>query len=70
MLTSLVYFIIYLAVVGLIAWLLIYLVDMIPVPQPFNKVAKVVIMVVCVLIVIFLLLGLVGDPGPGLKLGR
>jgi hypothetical protein len=56
-------------VVGLIVWLLMFLIDYVPVPAPFNRVAKIIIMVVAVLIVIFLLLGLIGE-GPGLRLPR
>jgi hypothetical protein len=65
MIGALVYFVIYLLVIGVIAWLLMFLVDYVPVPPPFNRVAKIVIMVVAVLIVILLLLGLVGEgPSP------
>jgi hypothetical protein len=61
MISALVMLVVYCLVVGLIAWLLMFLVDYVPVPPPFNRVAKVVIMVVAVLIVIILLLGLVGE---------
>jgi cytochrome c biogenesis protein CcdA len=61
MLQGLVYLVVYLLIVGIVIWLLIYLIDMIPLPEPFNRVAKVVIMVIGVLIVITLLLGVVGD---------
>jgi hypothetical protein len=37
MITSLVYLVIYLIVVGLIIWLLTYLVDAIPLPEPFGR---------------------------------
>lgn len=69
MIGSLVALVVYLLVVGLIIWLLIWLIDYIPVPEPFNRVAKIVIMVVGVLIVIYVLLGLVGDT-PSLRLPR
>jgi hypothetical protein len=49
----------------LILWLLTYLVDAIPVPAPFNRVAKIVITVIGVLILIVLLLNLVGLVEPG-----
>ena len=60
MIAALVSLVIYLVVIGLIVWLLLYLIDAIPVPQPFHKVARVAIMVVGVLIVILLLLNLIG----------
>ena len=69
MITSLVSIVIYLLVIGLIVWLLLFLVDYVPVPEPFNRVPKIVIMVAAVLIVILLLLSLVAE-GPGLRLPR
>jgi hypothetical protein len=68
MLATMVHLVIYLVVVGLVAWLLMFLLDYIPVPQPFNKIGKVIIMVLSVLIVIFLLLDLVGGGAPKLGL--
>lgn len=62
MIAALVYLVIYMIVTGLILWLLIYLIDAIPLPEPFNKVARVIILVVGVLIVILLLLQFVGGP--------
>jgi hypothetical protein len=67
MLGQLVQLVVYLVVVGCVIWLLLWLVDYIPVPEPFNKVAKIAIMVVAVLIVCYVLLGLVGDT-PRLRL--
>jgi len=52
--------VVYILIVGLIFWLLNYLVDAIPLPEPFNKVAKVVLLVAAVLIVIILLLQALG----------
>lgn len=62
MITALVYLVVYLIIIGLIVWLLIYLVDVVPLPAPFNRIAKVVITVLGVLIVIILLLNLIGEP--------
>ena len=69
MIGQLVQLVVYLLVVGAIVGLLIWLVDYIPVPEPFNKWIKVVIIVVSVLIIIFVLLGLIGE-APSLRLGR
>ena len=60
MISALIHLVIYIIVIGLIAWLLLYLIDAVPLPEPFNRVARVCIIVVCVLIVILLLLQLVG----------
>jgi len=66
MIASLVHLVIYLIVVGVILWLLLYLIDTVPMPEPFHRVARVVIIVVGVLIIILLLLNFVGlmDTGP------
>ena len=66
MITALVYFVIYLLILGVVAWLLIYLVDSVPMFGPFRQIARVVITVVAVIILILLLLNLVGMvDGPG-----
>lgn len=67
MITGLITFVIYLIVLGLVAWLLVYVVDLLPLPAPFGQVARIVIIVVCVLILVIMLLGLIGE-GPGLRL--
>jgi len=70
MITSLVYLVIYLIVVGLICGLLLYLIDAVGIPEPFHKFARIAVIVIGVLIVIFVLLGLIEGTGvPKLKLG-
>ena len=69
MIGALVTLIIYILILGLVCWLLLYLIDFIPVPEPFNRVAKVVVMVGSVLILILLLLSLVEGTG-ALRLPR
>ncbi len=51
---------IYLVVAGLVVWLLLWLIDYIAPPDPFNKIARVVIVVLGVLVIIGALLSLVG----------
>ena len=58
---SLVELVIYLLIVGGVLWLLLWLVAYIGVPEPFSKVAKIVIMIVGVLILINVLLGFAGS---------
>jgi hypothetical protein len=58
MISVLVWFI----VIALIFWLLFWLVNYIGLPEPFAKVAKVVLAVVAVLILINFLLGFLGSP--------
>jgi hypothetical protein len=57
---ELVSIVIYLLIVGGIVWLLWWLVAFIGLPEPFNKVARVLIAVVAVLAMINLLLTLGG----------
>ncbi len=56
--------IVYLVVAGLIFWLLNFLIDYISPPEPFLKIAKVVLVVLGVMVCIGLLLSLVGGVGP------
>ena len=72
MIDTLVNLVIYILVLGLIFWLLDYLIANIPMQDPFRRVARMVLLVVGILILIILLLGLVGgSPGvPRLRLGN
>jgi len=71
MITSLVYLVIYILVIGVVIWLLLYLIDNVPLPDPFHRIARVVIMVVGVLVVILLLLQFVGAIDGGMpRLGK
>lgn len=59
-LSALVTVVVYLVVAGLVIWLLFFLLDYVAPPEPFNKVARVVLMILSVLVVIGILLTLVG----------
>jgi DMSO reductase anchor subunit len=61
-LSAVVAVVIYLAVAGLIFWLLWWLVNYIAPPEPFRKVANVILAIVGVLVVCSILLSLVGGP--------
>lgn len=58
-LSALVYLIVYLIVAGLIFWLLWWLVNYIAPPEPFRKVANVILAIFAVMIVIGILLSFV-----------
>jgi hypothetical protein len=47
-------------IVGVVFWLLTFLIDAIPLPEPFARVARIALLVIGVLIVILLLLQFVG----------
>jgi hypothetical protein len=68
MIDSLVSLIIYLLVAGILVALVVYVVDAIPVPEPFNRLIKIVVFVVAALICIYALLGLIGA-APRLRVG-
>ena len=51
---------IYLIVIGLIFWLCIWAIGAIGLPEPFNKVAHVVIILVAFIIMLYFLLGILG----------
>ena len=54
--------IIYLIIGGVVFWLLTWLIDYIGLPEPFRKVARVVLAVGAVLVVIAVLLAMAGHP--------
>lgn len=60
MIASLITLVIYVIVIGLILWLLRYLIDAIPMDEPFRRFAHIAILVIGVLIVILLLLDFIG----------
>lgn len=59
---SMVSTLIYLVIIGLIFWVVWWFVGYVGVPEPFNKVIRVVIGLIALLIVVSFLLGLVGHP--------
>jgi len=64
--TELVAILVYIIVIGLVFWLLWWLIGYVGLPEPFNKVARVILAVVAVIICIYFLLGLAG-PLPHLR---
>lgn len=59
MIESLISLLVYILVLGIVLWLALYIIGVIPLPEPFGQVARVVIIVIGCLILILLLLGLV-----------
>jgi hypothetical protein len=58
--------VVYIVVIGVVLWLLNYLIDSVPLQDPFRRVAKIALTVIGVLIIILLLLNFVGvlEGGP------
>ncbi len=61
-LTALVHFVVVMIILGLIVWLLYWLLGYCNVPEPFNKMARIVLAVFSVLIIIGALLHIIGYP--------
>ena len=60
--SSLMHILIQVIVIGLVCWLLWWLIGYVGLPEPFNKIARVLIAVVAVLFLVNLVLGLGGSP--------
>jgi hypothetical protein len=61
--TELIHILIYLLVIGLVIGLIWYVLDAIPVPDPLNRIIKIVIMVLACVVVILTLLQFAGGMG-------
>ena len=60
MIGGLIHLVIMIIVLGLILWLLLYVIDAVPLPEPFHRVARIAVTVIGVLILILLLLNFAG----------
>jgi hypothetical protein len=63
MISALINLLIWIVILGLLLWVFLYALENIPLPEPFGRVARVIVVVVFVLILILLLLQLVGVGG-------
>jgi hypothetical protein len=61
--TELIHILIYLLVIGLVIGLIWYVLDAIPVPDPLNRIIKIIIMVLACIVVILTLLQFAGGMG-------
>jgi len=59
-----------LVILGLIFWVIWWFIGYVGIPEPFNKVLRVVVGLVALILVINILLGLTGSSFPGLNLRR
>jgi glucan phosphoethanolaminetransferase (alkaline phosphatase superfamily) len=69
MIPALVNLIVWMLIVGILYAVAVWVIDTIPLPNPMNRIVKIVLVVVIALVVILLLLDLVGV-GTGLDLPR
>jgi hypothetical protein len=61
MINALLTLVVYVIALGLVVWLVHYLVDTIPLGEPFGRLAKILVIVVAVLVILMLLLNVVND---------
>ena len=54
--------VVWVIIAGVIFWLVIWLITYVGVPEPFNKVAKVIVAIVAVVFLVNALLTIVGKP--------
>lgn len=60
MVSGLIGLLITIVIVGLVAWLLVYLLDMLPMDERFRQIGRVLIFVIAVLVILFRALPLLG----------
>ncbi len=60
-------FIVYLAVLVIVVSLVWWLLQQLPLPAPFGRIMQIAVVVIAVVILIYLLLGLTGQPMPRLR---
>jgi len=60
MINGLIALLIAVIVVGIIAWLITYIIDMLPIDGPFKQIAKVLVLLVAVLVILAKALPLLG----------
>jgi hypothetical protein len=63
MIGALINLIVYLLIVGILLALVYWVLDAIPIPQPINRIIKIVVVVIAVLVLVLVLLQLVGTGG-------
>ena len=63
MIGSLIVLVVYILVLGLVLWLLQYVINALPMFEPFRAIANVILVVIGVIALIFILLSIVGDTG-------
>jgi hypothetical protein len=60
MINGLIALLIAVIIVGIVAWLITYIIDMLPIDGPFKQIAKVLVLLVAVLIILAKALPLLG----------
>ena len=63
--SSLLHFVIVIVILGLIFWLVWWFIGKVGLPEPFNKVATVIVALVALVVLIDILLNVMGGPGIG-----
>ena len=66
-LSEMVVWVIYLVIIGLVFWAVLWFINYVGIPEPFNKVAKVIVGLVALLVVVNLLMSIAGHPLIGVR---
>lgn len=61
MINALLTLVVYAIILGIFVWLVHYLVDTIPIAEPFGRIAKIGVTVIAVVVILMLLLSVVND---------
>lgn len=70
MIGALITLIVYLLIIGLLYWLIDYIIRTIPIPDPPARIIRIALMVLMVLVIIVLLLDLFGVTRSGMDIPR
>ena len=68
MIETLLYFVVYLLIIGIVLYLFQYIIDNVPMFEPFRAMARTILMVIGCIILIILLLQLLNGGLPRLRL--
>lgn len=60
MIEGLITLLVVIVVVGIVAWVIIYILDKFPLPEPFHQVARVLVLLIALLVVLSQALPLLG----------
>lgn len=66
MIGALINLIVYVLIFGILYWLLIYVIQTVPIPEPAARIIRLAVLVVAVIVIVLLLLQLLGGGGVGL----
>jgi len=70
MIGALIQLIVWLLVIGILYWVVLYVLDAVPIPDPPNRIIKIVLTVVIALVAVLVILNVFGLAPSGLDMPR